>query len=300
MIEISAIISTYNRAQFLEGLFDSILAQTMDTSNYEVVIVNNNSTDDTEAKCQKFILDNPGIKITYCVEEKQGLSYGRNRGIQESTGEILTFLDDDAVIAEDFFEKTVDFFQRKPHINAIGGKILLKYLKNKPDWYNPFLASLLGYFNKGDQEQVFKRDYFRGSNMSFRKALFEKYGGFNTTLGRVGKQLFGNEEKELFYRFKGHGEEIWYVPSTVVLHLVPIERTYADFIKRQALGTGKSQRQHALIKGKLHFLLCLASEFVKWLVTMCLSVFYTATFRIAVASMLLRFRWWVSKGIIQE
>jgi glucosyl-dolichyl phosphate glucuronosyltransferase len=298
MIEISAIISTYNRAHFLEGLFNSVLKQTIDRNRYEIVIVNNNCTDNTEEFCLQFIKSNPSIKVTYCIENKQGLSFGRNRGITESVGAVVTFLDDDALIAPDFFEKTLNFFDQHSKVNAIGGKILLHYMEKKPDWYNPYLASLLGYFDKGDKEQVFKKDYFRGSNMSFRKEVFEKHEGFNTTLGRVGRNLSGNEEKELFYRFKSEGEEMWYVPTTVVYHLVPIERTYPEFVKRQAIGTGKSQRQHALIQGKVSFLISIISELMKWGVTFPLVIFYFLTFRFEVSSMLIKFRWWVSKGIL--
>jgi glucosyl-dolichyl phosphate glucuronosyltransferase len=299
MIEISAIISTYNRAHFLDVLFDSITKQTIAPDRFEVVIVNNNCTDNTEDVCQKFRTENPSVKVFYCIETQQGLSYGRNRGIAESKGRIVTFLDDDAFLAPDFFETTLNFFDKHNEINAIGGKILLHYMEKKPSWYNPYLASLLGYFNPGDNEGPFgKHNYFRGSNMSFRKEIFEKYGDFNTSLGRVGKSLFGNEEKELYFRFKDKGEAMWYVPSAVVYHLVPIERTYSDFVKRQAIGTGASQRQHALIKGKWHILLAVLSEAAKWAATFLLAFFYMLTLRLSIASMLVRFRWWVSKGII--
>ncbi len=300
MIEISAIISTYNRAQFLDGLFSSVLEQSIDKNRYEIVIVNNNCTDNTEEICHKFIHSHPEIKINYCIEKQQGLSYGRNRGIEESVGSIVTFLDDDAIIAPDFFETTLSFFSQHPEVNAIGGKILLKYMDKKPNWYNPFLASLLGYFNKGDKEQIFSNDYFRGSNMSFRREIFHTLGGFNTSLGRVGKNLMGNEEKELFYRFKSKGEEMWYVPSTVVYHLVPIERTYSSFVKKQAIGTGASQRQHAVIQGRTSFVISVISELMKWGASFILAFYYFLTFRFAVAIMLIRFRWWVSKGMLSR
>lgn len=295
---ISAIVSTYNRAHFLPILFDSIASQSVDFEQYEVVIVNNNCTDNTEEVCQKFMIDHPKIQTTYCIETSQGLSFGRNRGIAESKGDLVTFLDDDAFLAPDFFEKTLSFFQNHPGINAIGGKILLHYMKEKPAWFNPFMSSLLGYFNCGDKEKVFTNTYFRGSNMSFRKSLFDKYDGFNILLGRVGKQLYGNEEKELFYRLKSKGEEMWYVPSTVVYHLVPIERTYSEFIKRQAIGTGISQRQHAQIKGKISVFVGIIAELMKWGATLILFIFYFLTFRVPVAIMLLKFRFWVSQGIL--
>jgi len=299
MIKISAIISTYNRANYLEKLFNSILSQTIDTDTYEIVIVNNNCTDNTEELCKNFIIENKNIHVTYCIETSQGLSFGRNRGIKESKGEIVTFLDDDAFIAPDFFETTLSFFEKHPEVNAIGGKILLHYLNKKPKWYNPFMASLLGYFNKGDKEHIFATDYFRGSNMSFRKVIFQKHGNFNTSLGRVGKNLHGSEEKELFYRFKKNGEQMWYVPSAIVYHLVPIERTTPEFIKRQAIGIGNSQRQHATIKGNFSFIKSLIYESGKWVITISLFLSYFLLLRFAAAIMLIKFRYWVSKGILK-
>jgi len=298
---ISAIISTYNRDRFLNGLFESILEQTISKDDYEIVIVNNNSTDQTDHLCKHFIATHPEINCSYFIEKQQGLSFGRNRGISESKGELVTFLDDDAVIAPDFFEKTITFFESHPAVNAIGGKILLKYMETKPDWYNPYLASLLGFFDPGNEEKIFSgKNYFRGSNMSFRKGIFEKYDAFNTSLGRVGKSLFGNEEKELFYRFKSKGEEMWYVPSAIVYHLVPIERTTNDFVRKQALGTGASQRKHAEVQGKAHLVIAIISELIKWCATMILSFGYLLRFKFAVATMLVKFRWWVSKGFLTK
>ncbi|MFV0522499.1 MAG: glycosyltransferase [Mangrovibacterium sp.] len=298
MIEISAIIATYNRAQFLDGLFESIANQTIDSSRYEVVIVNNNSTDETEEKCLRFIAGYPNLNISYHIETQQGLSFGRNKGIKESSAKYLTFLDDDAVLTDNFFNETINFLEQHPDVSAIGGKILLKYLAGKPSWYNPYLASLLGYFNKGDKEEQFTKDYFRGSNMSFRANLFDKYEAFNTGLGRVGRQLYGNEEKEIFYRLKENGETMWYVPSAVVLHLVPLERTKSDFIKKQALGTGISQRQHAEMQSPFHVVIAILKEIMKWIVTLGLSIMYALQLRFSVSIMLIHFRTWVSYGML--
>ncbi len=295
---ISAIISTYNRANYLPGLFESILSQTVNKKEYEIVIVNNNSTDNTEEICKQFMVDHPGISCSYCVEIRQGLSYGRNRGIKESKGEILTFLDDDAVIAPDFFEKTISFFELKPKVNAIGGKILLHYMDEKPAWYNPFIAPILGYFNPGNKTEIFKRNFFRGSNMSFRKKIFEKLGDFDVRLGRSGKNLYGSEEKELFYRFKNSGEEMWYVPEAVVYHLVPIERTKDEFVRRQALGIGKSERVRSLAQSKIKFYISSIKELMKWGASILISIYYLITLKPASSRIILKFRGWVSQGLL--
>jgi len=92
-LKISAIISTYNRAQFLPGLFDSIKNQTLPADKFEVIIINNNSTDNTELLSMEFCNNNDGIKVYYYIESHQGLSFGRNRGISESNFDLVTFID---------------------------------------------------------------------------------------------------------------------------------------------------------------------------------------------------------------
>ncbi|MGQ8337279.1 glycosyltransferase [Sunxiuqinia sp. A32] len=295
---ISAIISTYNRERFLNGLFESILNQSISKDDYEIVIVNNNSTDRTEQICWQFMADHPDVKCSYFVETKQGLSYGRNRGIEESNGDLVTFLDDDAIIAPDFFEKTNHFFDAYPTVNAMGGRILLRYMEEKPAWYNPFIAPILGYFNPGDKQKVFSNNYFRGSNMSFRKVVFEKHGGFDVRLGRKAASLYGNEEKELFYRFKENGEVMWYVPEAVVYHLVPIERTTDEFVRRQAIGIGKSERIRTLSLGKAKWYFSVFKELLKWAASFGIAAFYLVTFRYAASRIIVKFRAWVSKGLI--
>ncbi len=142
-MKISAIISTYNRDQYLPGLFDAFRSQTLPVSDFEVIIINNNSNDNTELLSNEFLKNKEGINVRYYKETNQGLSYARNRGIKEALGELVTFIDDDAIPTEEFLEKTIKFFDEHPDAGAAGGKILLKFLDKKPDWYNKFLSPLL-------------------------------------------------------------------------------------------------------------------------------------------------------------
>lgn len=198
---ISAIICTYNREKYLPGVLDSLKRQTLDTSKFEIILVNNNSTDRTEAISQQFEKGNPSIKYHYCIETNQGLSFARNRGIQESNFELVTFIDDDAFLAEDYLEKVVDYFNENSTSVALGSKILLHYEGTIPKWENKYINSLLGFYNPGDEAFTYNsKDYPRGSNMSFRISVFDQVGDFNTNLGRVGRNLAGSEEKDMFKR----------------------------------------------------------------------------------------------------
>lgn len=299
-IKLSIVISTYNRARFLPGLFDSILAQSMDRNEFEVVLINNNSTDITERLCLDFKEQHQDINCTYFVETQQGLSYGRNRGVVESRGEYITFADDDALLAHDFAQRVTAYLDSHPEVGEVGGPIYLQYMGSIPKWENPYMNSLLGYFvpsSSGYRMTKKNRRYPRGSNMSFRASVFKKCGLFNVSLGRVGKTLIGGEEKDIAFRIFDAGIAIDYEPSIVVYHLVPEERTTMEFIKRQALGTGRSERVRSSLPGNSFFERVVV-EAAKWCATIILWFRYMLTFKPVKANTLVRFRWGVTCGLL--
>lgn len=296
---ISAIICTYNRERFLPKLFESIRQQTLPRNQFQVILVNNNSTDNTKSLCLKFRDENPDIHFIYVEEHNQGLSYSRNRGIKESSGEYITFLDDDAFLHNDFLKETVTFFEANKNALAMGGKVLLAYETAEPEWYTDYLGPLLGYFNLGDEVKKFpKNNYPRGSNMSFRSKVFDEYGMFDVKLGRVGRTLSGGEEKEFFFRMKKEYEKIWYVPQAIVYHCVPPDRTTEAFIRTQAFGIGHSEAVRIRSKGINVMLGRYFMELVKWFGSVVLFVYYLFTFEPDKAMMILKFRKWVTNGLL--
>lgn len=297
---ITATISTYNREKYLPQVLESLKKQTLDKSLYEIILVDNNSPGNTKEISDEFKDQNPEINYAYFLETNQGLSYGRNRGIKEAKGDCITFIDDDAFLAVDYLEKIYNYFKLNKGTAAIGSKILLHYEDIIPDWENKYLNSLLGYFNIGDQEIFFsKKDYPRGSNMSFRMDVFQKVGEFNVLLGRNKGNLAGSEEKDIFNRIYEHKElKVVYIPDALVYHCVPIERTTSDFIKRQALGTGKGERVRTLSEGWLQYFYRWMVEVFKWGATFYLSFVFLLKNQIPKAKMLIKFRWWVSKGLL--
>ncbi len=299
-IKFSIVISTYNRERFLPGLFDSILAQTMDRTKFEVILVNNNSTDRTEELCMNFIKEHPEVQCSYYVETNQGLSYGRNRGIVESRGEYITFADDDALLTPEYAERATAYLDQRPEVAEVGGPILLQYMGRVPAWENPYMNSLLGYFQpslKRYRMAKKNRRYPRGSNMTFRRSIFDKCGMFDVGLGRVGRILVGGEEKDIAFRIFDADEAIDYDPSIVVYHLVPEERTTTEFIKRQGIGTGQSERYRSKLPGNSYAKRVIV-EAAKWGATFILWFRYMLSFKSAKANMLVLFRWSVTKGLL--
>ena len=297
---ISAIICTYNREKYLGQVLDSLLIQTLSKSQFEIIVVNNNSPGNTEEIVTDFIEKHKDVNTRYFLETNQGLSFARNRGIVESEGEYLTFVDDDAFLDKEYLEKICHYFENEKDVAAIGSKVLLHYESIVPAWENKYMNSLLGYFNIGDERLVFNRkNYPRGSNMSFRSDVFEKVGNFNVKLGRIGKKLTGGEEKDLFQRIYKQNLQVIYVPDAIVYHCVPIERTTSNFIKKQALGTGASEWQRVTDEGKGAVVKRIFQELIKWGGSIVLFWIYLFKIQPAKGIMIMRFRYWVSLGMIK-
>ena len=296
---ITATISTYNREKYLPQVLDSLKRQTLSKELFEIVLVDNNSPGNTREIAETFQKENPEFSFRYYLETNQGLSYGRNRGIDEAKGKYITFIDDDAFLADDYLEVIYNYFEKNKDVVAIGSKILLHYEDVIPKWENIYLNSLLGYFNIGDDEKEFpKSDYPRGSNMSFRTNIFKEIGQFNVNLGRVGGNLAGSEEKDIFQRiYKTEKYKVMYIPNAIVYHCVPLERTTTEFIKRQALGTGKSEKIRVKQEGAKATAKRHSMELVKWVGSIGLFFIYLFKAQPTKGIMIMKFRWWVSKGL---
>lgn len=298
MIKLSAIICTYNREKYLPIAIDALLNQKgVVFGDFEIVIVNNNSTDNTEKIVLAYKENINKIPFIYSKETKQGLSNARNNGINVSNGSLLAFLDDDAFADENYIKNVLEYFESNPNIKAIGGRIMLHFEEKKPVWYTNYLGSLLGYFNPWSEPRFFnKKQYPRGSNMVYRRELFKKYGVFNPELGRIGTGMLGSEEKDMFHRIYSGNEAIYYLPKAVIYHLVPVERTETSFLRRQSIGVGKSERIRILYT-HVGFTRKTLEEIIKWKVSFFLFLFYVLTFRPAKGNMLMCFRYWVYIGL---
>lgn len=298
-MKISAIICTYNRERYLKQCLEACTTQSLPKEEFEIVVVNNNSTDNTEQVCKDFQAKFPEYKFSYFVETEQGLSPARNRGVKESNASYITFLDDDAFIADNFLEVTVNYLDKHNDVSAVGGKILLHYEGRKPKWGNKYLNSLLGYFNLGDTTKPFPKKYYpRGSNMSFRKELFDTYGYFNTELGRKGGNLVGSEEKELFERFAKHNIGIHYIQDAIVYHCVPEARTTKEFIRKQALGSGIGEKKRMKNYSFGQRMIYLHTEIKNWIGSIVLFIIFILKMQPYKGYMIIMFRVWLIQGLL--
>lgn len=298
----SIIVCTYNRDKYLYGALQCIAENGYSTDAYEIVLVNNMSTDNTESECQRFQSDYPGINFRYFVETQQGLSFARNRGIQESRGETLLFLDDDSYIQKDYLANLQKQLESHPDADAFGGKIDPVFETGEtPKWLSKWNYSWVSAIDMGNKVCPFEGKAFPiGANMGIRKAMLSKIGVFNTELGRSKKNLMGGEEKDLFERIRQQGGNIYYFPDVVVQHVIPPSRTTKDYVKRLGEGVGRSERIRTLGKSKWKYLKRLFSELVKWGGTIVLWLGFALKGQFEKGNILFTFRGRVTSGLLKK
>lgn len=296
---ISVIICTYNREKYIFRVLESLAKNDYPYSEYEIVLIDNNCTDGTAAELERFKASYPEVTFRYFLEPSQGLSYARNRGIHESKGEILVFLDDDAFTAPDYLSTIAATLSGHPEISCFGGKITPLFEDcSAPDWLCKWSLSWVSGLDMGENLTRFTKGFPIGANMGARKNVFEKCGNFNVSLGRSSKNLMGGEEKDMFQRIRSNGYEIYYLPGIEVMHVIPESRTTLEYVSRLGQGVGASERIRTKSTGTNAYLKRILSELVKWAGTIAIWLYYSITGQAAAGNALIRFRWNVTKTLI--
>src|SRR5437762_36395 len=129
---LSVVLCTYNRARQLQPALDALVAQAGDIP-YEVLVVDNNSSDATRAVIESFV-DRSGGRVRYAFEGAQGLSNARNRGIDLSRAPFVAFCDDDVRVAPDWVSQMIRAFEAHPGIDYLGGRVLPRWSQTPPRW----------------------------------------------------------------------------------------------------------------------------------------------------------------------
>ena len=200
MIRLSLIIPTHNRSERLIAALESVIRQDLPAADWECVVVSNNSTDDTVARFGDFAARYPGLNLRLVTEDGPGVSYARNRGIAETSAPLLVFIDDDERINPGFLRAYADFFDAHPDAVVAGGRIIAEYVTGRPAWLSKYTEMpIANPMDFGDAVRPFPAGRVPGGgNMAFRRSAALRYGGFDPSLGRVGRMLIGGEENDFF------------------------------------------------------------------------------------------------------
>jgi glycosyltransferase involved in cell wall biosynthesis len=224
-MKISVILCTYNRARSLPKALESVaLSKVPDFVDWEVLIVDNNSSDRTRQVAEEYRHRFPS-RFRYIFESRQGKSMALNTGIHASNAEILAFMDDDVEVDHAWL-----YSLTKPLINGtwsgVGGRILSEPGFVPPKWMETtsrYALAPLAVFDRGTEAGELSEAPF-GTNMAFRKEMFSKHGGFRTDLGPQPGSEIRSEDTEFGERLLVRGERFFYEPSALVYHSVPRER----------------------------------------------------------------------------
>lgn len=297
---LSVIICTYNRAKYIGNLLESIAKNDIAKSEYEIILVDNNCTDDTHAICDTFSQAHPDIAFRYVLEPEQGLSAARNKGIREAKGDILVYIDDDALVDGDYLRIYAEHFATNPKTMAAGGPIEPLYETSAPAWMTTYTKALLtGWLHYGDRVREFpKGRYPGGGNAAYRKEVFEQVGLFNTALGRKGSGLMGSEEKDIFDKMHSLDMTILYLPTPILHHIIPQSKLEQPYFDKLTYQIGVSERQRTLDISRAKYIKRLISEAIKWAGTLVLFCGYTIQGHPNKGYKLILFRHNVTKGLL--
>ena len=300
-MKLSIIICTYNRDKYIYNVLKSIAGNDFSPKKFEIILVNNNSTDNTEVECKRFQSDFPQTEFHYFIEKNQGLSYARNKGIKEATGDILIYVDDDATVNKEYLQTYYSFFEQQPSAMAAGGPVIPVYETQEPKWISHFTLRLItGYLYKGNNRSEFKgNEYPGGGNAAYRKSVFEKIGFFNVDLGRKGDSLMGAEEKDIFDKMRSSGTKYYYLPGAILYHIIPETKLTTAYFDRLTYSIGKSEQMRTRAISNWKYAKRIISEGIKWIASIFLCIGYTLTLTPQKGWKLIRFRRNVTKGLLK-
>ncbi|MGH8550016.1 MAG: glycosyltransferase, partial [Methylococcales bacterium] len=218
---------------------------------WEIIVVDNNSTDATGDVVEGFIRT-AILPLWYCYEEKQGAAYARNRGVHAARGKILGFVDDDETLNSEWLAAVNAAFDRYG-CAGVGGRVLPRWMNPPPAWYTTEgRYRIIGPIQDHDLGDVIKEYTIDspmplGGNLAVRRECFDKYGPFRTDLGPVRNEEYAmGEDTEFCLRLLQRGERLVYIPTAVTFNLVHPERLSKKFCRSFYFRLGRSV---ALLRG---------------------------------------------------
>jgi len=215
-VELSIIICTHNREDLLRECLNSFVAQTATPSCFEVIIVNNASTDHTAAVAAEFEATYPHFRMV--TEDQVGLSYARNLGFKVAKAEWVSYVDDDAKAAANYVRRALETISKHP-FDCFGGVFLPWYKYGKPKWLSPGFGSNRTMIIDEKVRPLVQLNAC-GGVIVFRKEALERVGGFGGHLGMTGTNVAYGEEDLVQQKMRTLGYQIGFDPELRIDHLV--------------------------------------------------------------------------------
>jgi len=294
--QISIIVPTFNRCQELPAALDALCCQQgLEEGAYEVIVVDNNSTDRTKEIVKEYIGRYKSI-VRYAFEVKQGISAARNRGIGQSQGEIIAFTDDDVRVAPQWIFYLKKAFE-SPLVDAVGGRVVPAYSSDIPRWVKENQSIFYGvivHHDYGQEEILYSVPPmvpFIGANFAIRRVILLQYGLFREDIG-VGQGFLG-EDSEMYWRLKLADKKIYYYGMAEVLHPIDQNRLKWDYMAKWAW-------QYGRFRGRIEREKTAYSQFFQWIGSPKSLILFAAVFGANLLRLVLSLIFFYKRGVIKS
>jgi glucosyl-dolichyl phosphate glucuronosyltransferase len=249
--DVTVLVCTFNRSADLAATLDSLKHLQLDAPlTWEAVVVDNNSRDDTREVVAARAREFP-TTLHYVFEPMQGKSRALNSGLRAARGRLIALTDDDVRVPVQWLTKSIAPLLQDPTLAYTGGPVRPMWRGPKPPWLDERgrMGGTIAVKDHGAEPFVFEErgKIPLGVNMTIRRELVERIGGFHPDLGRKGASLLGQEQADFFYRSRRAGARGLYVPAAALDHAVPASRLSRSYFRRWWYWKGLSHaRLHAL------------------------------------------------------
>jgi glucosyl-dolichyl phosphate glucuronosyltransferase len=233
-MKLNIIIPTYNRA----------LSDKPREMEFEVAVIDNNSSDETKSVVEDFMPLFNTIKLEYVFEGKQGKVFAFNTGVMRSKGDLFSGIDDDIEIAKDWLVEVERVFQERwNEIDFVGGKMLPNWEVQPPSWIEPLKEGVIGWRDYGEKDWFYTWDttILSGGHAVFKRSVFDEIGLLPEQIGPIGKNLIGCEDDVIFHKLMSKNIKGIYCSKLVFYHYVPEYRLSKSYYRQWCFGAGISK-----------------------------------------------------------
>lgn len=254
---ISVVVCTFNRSDLLPQALGSLQKQQGLRGTYEIVVVDNASTDNTKSVLMN-LREHCGFEFSYEYEPNPGVAHARNRGIERSRGDWIAFFDDDQVADVNWLSELLQEADRRG-VQSVGGSVLLKLPAQQPEEPVGTTRRMLGEDVLATESQPYGRRHAPGAgNWMIHRDVFNRVGTFDPSLE------YGGEDTDLYRRIRNKGFQSWYTPAAVVHHLIPVGRLSRDHLRRTAIRIGGHvARRECLQYSRIGLLVMMSVRFMQ-------------------------------------
>ena len=238
-MNITIIIPTYNRAKILQTTLNSFLLLQYEKIKWEIIVVDNNSKDDTKDIVLNF---NNILPIRYLFEKKQGKNYALNTAVKQSKGAVLVFIDDDILVDRLWLIEIYSSTLRYPDYDVFGGKTLPQFPRGTPEWIKKSNYSIFvyGIHDLDQQEGEYQNSGTPGgANCWVRGQVFRSGNMYSVDIGPKGYGRISGSELEFFTRLLRKGIKPVYIPTALVTHRIQKFQTKKKYLVKRSYASGR-------------------------------------------------------------